>query len=55
MKELTETIASILFFVVWLAGIALAKGFWQTLCAIFPPYAWYLVIERAMLALGWLA
>ena len=54
MKELNETIASILFFVVWLAGIALAKGIGVFFAAIFPPYAWYLVIERAMLALGWL-
>jgi len=38
----------------WLAGIVLAKGFWSTAAAIcVPPYAWYLVIERAMVFMGW--
>jgi hypothetical protein len=32
----------------WLAGLVLAKGFWMTVCALFPLYAWYLVVERAM-------
>ena len=32
----------------WLMGIVLAQGFWQTLCAFFPPYAWYLVVEYFM-------
>lgn len=36
-------------FVVWIAGIVLAKGFWSTFFAlILPFYAWYLVIERAL-------
>lgn len=29
----------------WLFGIVLAKGFWMTLCSLFPLYAWYLVVE----------
>ena len=36
------------FIVPWLMGLVIAKGFWSTLFAIFPPYAWYLTVERAM-------
>lgn len=39
----------------WIAGIVIANGFWSTLFAFFIPFwAWYLVIERGMVALGWL-
>jgi len=44
--------ALIVIVVPWLAGLAIAKGFWQTFCAIFPPYAWYLVVEKVMKAYG---
>ena len=38
----------------WLAGMVLAKGIMATIIAIFfPPYAWYLVVERALMAIGW--
>lgn len=38
----------------WLMGIVLAKGFISVLFSIvFAPYAWYLVVERLMQALGW--
>lgn len=30
----------------WLGGIVIAKGFWCTLFAICPLYAWYLFIEH---------
>ena len=37
----------------WLAGVALAHGFLSTAAALcIPPYAWYLVVERAMLMAG---
>lgn len=36
----------------WLAGIVLAQGFWSTIFSFFPPYAWYLVVERLMQTLG---
>lgn len=39
----------------WLVGIVLAQGFWQTLGAIFPPYAWYVVVETLVRHFGWLA
>ncbi len=39
----------------WIAGIVIANGFWSTLFAIFIPFwAWYLVVERGLVALGWL-
>lgn len=39
----------------YLAGIVLAKGFWETLCSLFPFYAWYLVVERLMHMFGLVA
>lgn len=40
----------------WLGGIALAKGFLSILTAIFvPPYAWYLVVEQALVKLNFWA
>jgi hypothetical protein len=43
-----------LFVVVcWLAGIVLAHGFWSVLLAVlFPPWGWYLLVERGMAMLG---
>lgn len=39
-----------------IAGVVLAHGFWSTLSAVFlPPYALYLVVERLMITLGWVA
>lgn len=34
-------------FIVYIAGIVIAKGFWWTVGAIFiPPIGWYLIIEQ---------
>ena len=44
-------IALPLMVVPWIMGLVIAKGFWSTLCAIFPPWAWYLTCERAMTVL----
>lgn len=39
----------------WLGGIALAKGFWSTIAAIFVPvYAWYIVVEQILVKLNFL-
>lgn len=58
MKALFDGIAEgfivVLFIVSWLMGVVLAKGFWMTIFALFPPYAWYLVVERAMQLNGWI-
>ena len=44
-------IALPLMVVPWIMGLVIAKGFWSTLCAFFPPWAWYLTVERAMTVL----
>lgn len=37
----------------WIAGAVLAKGFWSTAFAVLlPPWAWYLVVEKVLLAMG---
>lgn len=55
MTRLAELLASIVVIVSWFAGIALASGFWSTtITIIFPPYAWYLVVEKILLTIGWL-
>jgi len=44
---------SLIFLITYLAGVVLAKGFWSTLISgLLFPYAWYLVVERCMQALG---
>ena len=49
MNKVAECIMSLVILVWWLAGIVLADGFWSMITAIiFPPWAWYLVIEAAM-------
>lgn len=54
MQYASELTVTVIGSVAWLAGIVLAPG-WMKAVAIFPPYAWYLVVERAMQMLGWLA
>ena len=40
-------VGSALVFMMWLAGIFLAKGFWSTFFAvIIPPWGLYLLVER---------
>jgi len=39
----------------WLAGSVIATGWWKLAAVVFPPYAWYLVVERLMQALGLVA
>lgn len=52
----TFTVCSFLMFawIVWIAGVVIAKGFWSTVfCIFFFPWSWYLVIEKVMVGLGW--
>jgi hypothetical protein len=43
---------STLAVIIWIAGIIIAQGFWSTAFAVLvPPWAFYLVIERALYAL----
>jgi len=54
MKAFSEAMIIICAAVPWLMGMVLAKGFWLTTLAIFfPPYAWYLVTEKALIVMGW--
>ena len=53
MSEDTGAVVWLIFTAVWIAGIVLAKGFWSCLAALFiPPWALYLVVERAMQLAG---
>ena len=41
---------------IWFAGIVLASGFWSTFFSIFfPPWAWYIVVEKMLAHGGFLA
>jgi len=48
VKYIVNASTSLSLGLAWLAGLVIAKGFWMTACALFPPYAWYLVVELAM-------
>ena len=53
MSRFVELLATTIIALSWLAGIVLANGGISTIAAIFvPPYAWYLVVERAMSMAG---
>ncbi len=42
-------IGSVIMIAAWVAGWVLSKGFWLMAASIiFPPYSWYLVLERLM-------
>jgi len=41
-----QSLIASFWLIAWLVGAYLAKSFWLTLAAcLFPPYAWYLVVE----------
>lgn len=52
MNAITDWIVVGAMFIGWLAGFVLAKGAWSTIACIVPMYAWYLVVEKAMIAWG---
>ncbi|WP_198655760.1 hypothetical protein [Salinicola sp. CR57] len=40
-------------FILWIAGVVIAKGFWSTFFAVvIPPYAWYLAVESLLQVWG---
>jgi hypothetical protein len=44
-----------MFWVIWVAGVVIAKGFCSTVVGMFFfPWSWYLVIEKIMKGMGWL-
>ena len=53
MDKLIDYAIALLLIVSWLGGTVLANGFVSTTVAIiFPPYSWYLVIEKLIIANG---
>lgn len=53
VREVVAFIVAATMVLSWLAGAVLALGPWSTVAAaIFPPYAWYLVVERVMRMAG---
>lgn len=52
MKHVVEGLAAAIAAISWLAGIVLVKGWLTAVAVCVPPYAWYLVVERAMVIAG---
>jgi len=49
MKGLGEFLGGVL----WIVGIIIAKGFWQTFFSVLIfPYAWYIAIKHFMVIAG---
>lgn len=53
-NSIGESFVLLIMIITWLMGLVLAKGFWQTIFAFFPPYAWYLVVEQFLKHQGWI-
>lgn len=49
-----KSITNLFLLIAWIAGIVIANGFWPTLFAFIPFYAWYLVVEKGLQQLGWI-
>lgn len=48
-----KSLLSISIMFLWIVGIIFAVGGWSTFFSIvFPPYAWYLVVEHFMILYG---
>lgn len=50
MKE--KNFISLFLFVWWMAGMAVATGWWKIVAIFMPPYAWYVFIEKLLKSLG---
>ena len=55
MKYAVEGLGALLAVLAWLGGMVLAPGWLKLAAFVFPPYPWYLVVERAMQVIGLLA
>lgn len=49
-----DRLAYFIFCVGWLVGFIIANGFWSTLFAIIPFWAWYLTMEKILQSMGWI-
>jgi len=46
-------IAQIIMALIWMTGVVISKGFWSTFfCIVFPPWSWYIVVEKALIIQG---
>lgn len=55
LKMNLEKLDVLVVFLMWIAGIVLAKGFWSTFFAVFFwPWGWYLVAEKILQLNGWI-
>lgn len=46
MKRIADNVTMLILLFLYLLGLVLAKGTWETLFALAPPYAWYLGVQR---------
>lgn len=53
LNVLTGNVLYIFILIMWIAGVVLAKGFLALIAIFIPFYAWYLVVEKVMIANGW--
>lgn len=52
MEHIVKSFGYGIAVIAWLAGMVLAAGALKVIAFIFPPYAWYLLVERAMQLAG---
>lgn len=53
-NKLVESAMTLIFLAFWFGGIAIAKGWFAVLALFFPPYAWYLAIEKILQLNGYI-
>jgi uncharacterized membrane protein len=55
MSSDVSSIGSTFLALVYIAGLVISKGFWNTLiAAIVFPYSWYIAVEHFLKLLGWM-
>jgi len=53
LYSLVEALLCLLIIISWIAGTVLAPGWLKLIAFFFPPYPWYLVVEKIMQSYGW--
>ncbi len=54
LEPLLDLLTCLLIIIPWLAGIILAQPGAKIPACLFPPYSWYLVIEKIMQINNWI-
>ena len=54
MKELSGNVFITFWTLLWVCGMAIAitKGFWLALLAVFPPFAWVIAVHHLLTLSG---